>query len=70
MPKLGNKKVNHHDTVEKKDGFLPHFAHYSKMQDLNLANAKMPRHSSGGNFRPFCASIDFLQVFKLGKFDS
>ena len=30
----------------------------------------MPKHSSDGNFRPFCASIDFLQMFKVGRFAS
>ena len=30
----------------------------------------MPKHSSDGNFRPFCAFIDFLQMFKVGKFAS
>ena len=30
----------------------------------------MPKHSSDGNFRPLCAFIDFLQMFKVGKFAS
>ena len=30
----------------------------------------MPEHSSDGNFRPFCDFIDFLQMFKVGKFAS
>ena len=30
----------------------------------------MPKHSSDGNFRPFCAFIDFLQMFKVEKFAS
>ena len=30
----------------------------------------MPKNSSDGNFSPFCAFIDFLQVFKVGKFAS
>ena len=28
-------------TVEKKDGFLPHFGHFSKVQLLNLANTNL-----------------------------
>ena len=30
----------------------------------------MTKHGSGGNFRPFCAFIDFLQMFKVRKFAS
>ena len=30
----------------------------------------MPKHSPDGNFRPFCAFIDFLQMFKVEKFAS
>ena len=30
----------------------------------------MPKHSSDGNFRPFRAFIDFLQMFKVEKFAS
>ena len=30
----------------------------------------LPRHSSDGNFRPFWAFMDFLQMFKFEKFAS
>ena len=30
----------------------------------------MPKHSSDGNFRPFWAFINFLQMFKVGNFAS
>ena len=63
-------------TVEKKDRFLPHFGHISKVQRLKFEFSKyesfvtfiMPKYSCDGNFRPFCAFIDFLQMFKIGKF--
>ena len=45
-------------TVEKKDRFLPHFGHFSKMPLLNLAYMYesfvtfiMPNHCSDGNFK-------------------
>ena len=28
----------------------------------------MPKHRSDRNFRPLCAFIDFLRMFKVGKF--
>ena len=34
-----------HRAVEKKDRFLPHFVHFSKMQILNLANTNLFLHS-------------------------
>ena len=30
----------------------------------------IPKHSSDGNFRPFCALINFLWMFKIEKFAS
>ena len=36
-------------TVEKKDRFLPHFGHFSKMQLLNLANTNLMLHSECQN---------------------
>ena len=66
----------HYTTVEKKDRFLPHFGHFSKMPLLNLANMNLfftfiiPKHNSDGNFRPVCAFMDFLQMFKVENFAS
>ena len=48
----------------KKDRFLPHFGQnatfeFSKYESFVIFI--MPKHSSDGNFRPFCAFIEFSE---------
>ena len=60
----------------KKDKFMTHFGHFSKMQLLNFVNTNLLLHSQNTalveilDHSDFCAFIDFLQMFKVGKFAS
>ena len=71
--RLKDKKVS---TVETKGqipaAFWPLFknATFEFCKYESFVASIMPKTSSDGNFRPFCAFIDFLQMFKVGKFAS
>ena len=66
---------SYHCTVEIMERFLPHIGQFQKCsfefsKYESFAAFMMPKHSCNGNFRPFWAFIDFLQMFKVGKFAS